>query len=177
MSFRGEERFLLAAGSLSWHSVAGPVSAGKSRMISKEFPNCLCAKWKWWIDPFIKIPADPIQSGGMVIHTGGRDKVLSYPKCGQAAVLPVIWQAFVCPLKGDLEWISACLCTLREQQSTDCRGGSSWDRAVVFKQQWWQKQQEFYECGNNPMSHRDYAFNVFMPLSRMEWLCCLAIWH
>lgn len=57
------------------------------------------------------------------------------------------------------------------------QGWSGWDRVVVFKEQCWQKQWQFHECRNNSMSRRDYAFNVFMPLSRMEWLCCLAIWH
>lgn len=43
-----------------------------------------------------------------------------------------------------------------------------------WRQCWW-KQGKFYECTSSPMSHRDYSFNVFMPLSRMEWFCCLAV--
>lgn len=32
---------------------------------------------------------------------------------------------FCLPFKRGLEWISACLCTLREKQSTDCSGGQA----------------------------------------------------
>lgn len=116
--------------------------------------------------------------------TAGRNwwRSWGWKPSGAANVRSSCWFAcgtggFCLSCKRDLLGFSSSSCTRKEKQSTGCRGGSSWDRRVVFKQQCWQKQWKFYDCTSNPMSRRDYSFNVFMPLSRMERLCCLAIWH